>query len=212
MHIYAFGSICRGEIELDSDMDLLALVNGHNARLDPSKYSIYSYAKIGVMWSKGSPFAWHLALEARLLFASNGADFLKSLGQPARYAHYFQDCEKFMDVFLAARSSLNEGNTSRVFDLSTIFLSIRNIATCFALGVLDTPSFSRNSALSLRGDLALPISDACYRILERSRVLSTRSLGLDISDQEQSIALAELGAIDKWMKKLVMTAREHERI
>jgi len=43
--------------------------------------------------------------------------------------------------------SITGGSNSKVFDLSTIFLSIRNIATCFSLGVKSQPNFSRNSAL-----------------------------------------------------------------
>lgn len=36
MHIYAFGSICRGEIDKNSDIDLLAIVDGFDARLWPA--------------------------------------------------------------------------------------------------------------------------------------------------------------------------------
>jgi hypothetical protein len=164
------------------------------------------------MWSKGSPFAWHLALESHLLFASNGDDFLKSLNQPARYGQCLADCEKFFDVFQAARSSLNQSISTRVFDLSNVFLSIRNIATCFSLGVLGRPNFSRNAALGLDEDFLLPISQICYRTLERSRILCTRGQGSDISERELSAALSEFGAIDNWMNKLVAKAREHERI
>jgi len=42
MHIYAFGSLCRGEIGLDSDIDLLAIVDQFDERLDQKLFSIYS--------------------------------------------------------------------------------------------------------------------------------------------------------------------------
>ncbi|MGC1361720.1 MAG: nucleotidyltransferase domain-containing protein [Silvibacterium sp.] len=212
MHIYAFGSVCRGEVSRNSDVDLLALVDGRDARFDPNKYSIYSYSKIAILWSQGSPFAWHLMLESRLLFASDGLNFLQSLGQPAPYTHCVRDCEKFFGVFCTARSSLAENSMSRVFDLSAIFLSVRNIATCFALGVLGAPNFSRHAALTLGGEFVLPLSPNCYRILERSRILSTRSSGADISEQEFSIAVSEFEMIDEWMKDLMAKAREHERV
>jgi hypothetical protein len=203
MHIYAFGSLCRGEVSLESDVDLLALVDGHDKRFDPNKYSIYSYGKMSSLWSNGSPFAWHLALESRLLFAFDGVDYLSSLGQPAPYRQYREDCEKFLGVFLAARLSLAESETSSVFDLSTVFLSIRNLATCFSLGVLGRPNFSRHSALALDEECALRISPDCYRILERSRILCTRSSGADISSRETSGALTEFGLICEWMSILV---------
>ena len=50
MHIYAFGSMCRGDISIGSDIDLLALVEKHDPRLDPGKFSIYSYKRIGELW------------------------------------------------------------------------------------------------------------------------------------------------------------------
>ncbi len=212
MHVYAFGSICRGEIVLDSDIDLLALVEGHDARFDPGKYSIYAYSKMQILWSRGSPFAWHLYREAKLLFASDETDYLASLKEPARYLHYQDDCLKFQKVFREARTSLTEVKTSQVFDLSTVFLSIRNIATCFSLGVLQVPNFSRHSALSLTGPFVLPLSLESYRATERARVLCTRSVGNTLSSDEITHVISELDVVEQWMNTLVETAREHGRI
>lgn len=209
MHVYAFGSVCRGDIAFDSDIDLLALVARHDHRFDPSKYSIYSYSKMETMWHKGSPFAWHLALESRLLYSEDGRNFLESLGKPAPYLDCSSDCKKFYGVFLEAKSSLTESMCSKVFDFSTLFLSIRNIATCFALGVLHQPIFSRHAALKLPSRFVLPISNECYRILERARILCTRSVGIDISDSEASLVLAECKSIDRWMKILVKEAERN---
>jgi len=80
MHIYAFGSVCRGEVSRDSDIDLLCIDEGTQAdRFDPELYSVYSYERIRELWSEGNPFAWHLWLESRLLFSSDAEDHL-SLG------------------------------------------------------------------------------------------------------------------------------------
>lgn len=212
MHLYAFGSICRGEVVADSDIDLLALTEEKDDRFDPKKYSIYSYGRMQAMWLEGNPFSWHLALEARPLYASDGVDFLKSLGQPSIYQNCLLDCEKFYDVFRDARCSLSETDTSSIFDLSTVFLCIRNIATCYALGVLKNPDFSRHSALHLDGGLSVPVSPACYRILERSRILCTRSQGAGLSKDEMASALSTFEDIDTWMSRLVKKARDHERI
>jgi len=212
MHLYAFGSLCRGEIATDSDVDLLALVSGLDDRFDPSKYSIYSYAKMKTMWLKGSPFAWHLSLESRMLYSEDGCNFLESLGQPAQYANCVADCRKFYGVYLEARSSLDDGANSRVFDFSTLFLSVRNIATCFALGVLGQPIFSRHAASKLPSEFELPISTECYRILERSRILCTRSVGIDISESDASLVLSECESINRWMMILVDKAERHGRV
>lgn len=212
MHLYAFGSVCRGEVSLDSDIDLLALLEGYDPRLDPAKYSIYSYSKMRLLWERGSPFAWHLAAESRLLFASDDADFLRSLGQPSHYREAAADCEKFLGVFSAARASIGESNKSGVFDLSTVFLSVRNIATCFALGVLRKPNFSRHSALALSGDFLLPISQDSYLVLERARILCTRSIGEDISEIDAARTIAEFDALEEWMVALLKEANRHERV
>ena len=43
MHIYVFGSLCRGDLSLGSDVDLLAIVDEYNQGLDKEVFSIYSY-------------------------------------------------------------------------------------------------------------------------------------------------------------------------
>ncbi|HMH11718.1 MAG TPA: nucleotidyltransferase domain-containing protein [Edaphobacter sp.] len=213
MHVYAFGSVCRGEITLDSDVDLLALVEGHDPRFSQHKYSIYSYKKIKKMWQDGSPFAWHLFLESRLLYGSDGEDFLQSLGAPAKYQQYVADCLKFLSVFETAQNSLKQSRESKVFDLSAAFLSIRNISTCYSLGVLGLPNFSRHAALSLvDGGLSLPLTPVSYGILERARILCTRSIGRDISDAETDSVVEEFGKVDSWMRAIVEHARQYERI
>jgi hypothetical protein len=209
MHLYAFGSVCRGDITHDSDIDLLALVSGHDARLNPAKYSIYSYAKMKTMWLKGSPFAWHLSLESRLLYAEDGSDFLGSLGEPAPYSDCLADCQKFYGVFQEALASLQESFSTKVFDLSSSFLSIRNISTCFALGILGKPLFSRHAALQLPTEFRLPISNDSYRIMERARILCTRSTGTDINDSEARLVLSQCELINRWMTTLVEKAERH---
>jgi hypothetical protein len=209
MHLYAFGSVCRGDITHDSDVDLLALVSGHDARLNPAKYSIYSYAKMKTMWLKGSPFAWHLSIESRLLYSEDGSDYLRSLGTPAPYSYCLADCQKFYGVFQDALASLQESLSTKVFDLSSLFLSIRNISTCFALGVLGKALFSRHVALQLTTGFQLPISHDSYRILERARILCTRGTGVDITDSEARLVLSEGELINQWMITLVEKAERH---
>lgn len=211
MHIYAFGSVCRGDVSLNSDIDLLAITDGHDSRFDPNHYSIYSYKRINELWQEGNPFAWHLALESKLLFSSDQNDYLKSLGDPACYGNCVGDCEKFYALFCDARTSIAANPDSRVFDLSTIFLSVRNIASCFSLGVTEHPSFSRDSATRLEA-FSIKISTGAYQVLESARMLCTRGHGSNISTAEVNIAISELDEIDRWMDNLVKGAKSHERI
>lgn len=208
MHIYAFGSICRGDISLDSDVDLLAIVEGYNPRIDPVTFSIYSYSRIQELWQEGNPFAWHLSLESRLIFSSDQTDYLKELGNPEKYQNCLQDCEKFFALFCEAHSSILGRSNSVIFDLSIVFLSIRNFATCFSLGVTGMPDFSRNSALNL-GLNSIHLKDS-YHILERARVLCTRGHGIKLIDEEVDTAIGELNKVHDWMCDLLSKARYHE--
>jgi hypothetical protein len=210
MHIYAFGSVCRGEVSRDSDVDLLVIGGGDASQYDPDTYSIYSPERIRDLWREGNPFAWHLSLESRLVFASDHVDFLQALGSPAPYKNCARDCERFLALFREASTSL-AGGATRIFDLSTIFLSIRNIATCFSLGVMDRPDFSRDSARKL-GPNSVPLRDNTYRILERARILCTRGVGDRIKDDEVETTQRELDGVYDWMRKLVEKAKQNERV
>jgi hypothetical protein len=201
-HIYAFGSVCRGDVSPDSDIDLLTVVQGHDPRFSPDDYSIYSYDRIREIWAEGNPFAWHLAIESKLLYSSDRSDFLGSLGKPAAYRKCLLDCEKFFALFNEARASFESQPETRIFDLSMVFLAIRNFATCFSLGTTDRPDFSRSSALRL-GDRSLSISRDAYEILERARILCTRAIGRSITDDEARFAFGQCSRIQGWMKKLI---------
>jgi hypothetical protein len=211
MHIYAFGSLCRGEIELNSDVDLLAIVDHHDDRLDQAVFSIYSYRRIQEIWAEGNPFAWHLSLEAKLLHASDKSDYLRQLGIPSAYRRCMHDCRRFLALFCQARESLELNNKSVVFDLSTVFLSIRNFASCYSLGVRNSPDSSRNSALHLEDD-AIPLDERSYRVLERARVLCTRGYGNSILRDDVIEAMQSLSIVSEWMTKLIEKAQTNERL
>jgi Nucleotidyltransferase domain len=202
MHIYVFGSVCRGEIDHGSDVDLIALTTEFDPRFDPSIYSIYSYKRLKELWQEGNPFAWHLAIESKMVFSSDGNDFIKSLCMPASYNNIKLDCLKFYNLYLTAASSIISGCNSIVFELSTIFLAIRNYATCYSLGRLNIRDFSRYSAQRL-GDDSLPLPQECFSIFERCRILSTRGTGTMITAEEISIAVGNLTAIRQWMEFLL---------
>jgi hypothetical protein len=175
LHIYAFGSICRGEILPGSDVDLLAIRSGGSNDLSRSMFSIYSHAKVRTIWREGNPFAWHLHAESRLIYSSDGADFISTLGSPATYETAGEDCTRFLRMYMQASLSLQHDRASAIFDLSTAFLGIRNFSTCYLLG-RGHSDFSRGVALKLIGDM--PPSDlSAYRVLERARLLCTRGHG-----------------------------------
>lgn len=211
MHIYAFGSICRGEVTPGSDIDLLAITDGNDCRFDLETYSRYTHARLHELWQEGNPFAWHLSLESKLLFAEDGRDFLRELGTPSPYRRVAADCDKFSKLFQTAREAVAAGSNSVVFELSTIFLAVRNIATCFSLGCTARADFSRRSALRLGSD-SLVIDRIAFETLERARVLSTRGVGPLLSDHEMQSATACFTQLEVWMNRLCAKTRLHERV
>ncbi|WP_127078873.1 nucleotidyltransferase domain-containing protein [Rhodomicrobium lacus] len=200
LHVYAFGSICRGEILPGSDVDLLAVTTGSANQLSRAMFSIYSHAKIARIWADGNPFAWHLHLEAKLIYGSDDRDFFFTLGSPATYNNTHKDCERFLEIFRQARNSAEKDSRSIVFDLSAVFLALRNFSSCYLLG-RGCPNFSRGVALDLMGDHP-PIELNIYRILERARLLSTRGYGAPLDQAEISEALKALPALENWMSRL----------
>ncbi|MEZ8577163.1 nucleotidyltransferase domain-containing protein [Vibrio splendidus] len=202
MHIYAFGSVCRGDIDLGSDVDMLMVAKGQLEHVNPSDYSIYSYERIQELWEQGNPFAWHLHLESKLVFSQDGSNFLHELGKPNLYDSGKADCLKFYDIFNSARESICESSMSLVFDLSTIFLSIRNFATCYSLGYSDQPDFSRRSSINL-GRSSLDIDKEAFSILESARILCTRGVGENLTQSQIDIAIEVIPQIETWMKSLI---------
>lgn len=208
-HYYAFGSICRGEMDPGSDVDLLACVSTTDPSIDPKKFSIYKHERVRELWRDGNPFAWHLYHESRLLFSSDGSDFLASLGAPATYTKMTQDCMKFRRLFLESYRSLLQSPNSAIFHLACLFLATRNFATCYSFS-RGRPVFSRRSPMLI--DTKLPIDEDVFDILARARILSTRGYGAFISMVEVETARAFAPMILDWMENLIPTGAEYERI
>lgn len=197
---YAFGSICRGEIDRSSDIDLLACVSASTNTIDPDKFSIYQHDRLRQLWLQGNPFAWHLHLESKLLFSSNGEDFIASLGPPTTYTEVAVDCSKFARLFAESHAQLSKTLNSATFNLSCMFLAARNFATCYSF-YRGKPNFSRNSPLLI--ERPLNVEKSIFSILSRARVLSTRGLGDPLTPAEILSALNAAPTILGWMSDLL---------
>jgi hypothetical protein len=199
MHIYAFGSVCRGEIDHGSDVDLLACIDTSAPQIDVTKYSVYRYERLRNLWDEGNPFAWHLYLESKLLFSSDGMDYLKILGEPARYSEGDSDCAKFRQLFERSYDELRLTSNSATFNLSCMFLAIRNFATCHSLSV-GKPTFSRRSPLMVEPKLDLDPN--AFSVMTRARLLSTRGYGENIKQDEIEDTIRAVANIPRWMSAL----------
>ena len=203
MYLYIFGSACRGELDKNSDIDMLSIHDDKEKinHLDENKISIYSARKIKEIWDMGNPFAWHLHYESRLVYSSNDIDFLANLGTPSVYKEGLTDCIKFYNILEQSINSVKNYKYSLVFDLSTIFLCIRNISTCYSLH-FNRPNFSRDSAILL-GQNSLAIDLEIYNFLKNCRLANTRGRDILLTDAEINLVLKELESIQIWAKKLI---------
>jgi Nucleotidyltransferase domain len=197
-HLYIFGSMARGDFDCHSDVDLLYVVSGIHAKLDLNKYSIYSHNRLKILWSDGNPFAWHLHSESKLVFSSDGVDFLLSLGIPNKYQNAKSDCLKFVSLLDGANVALQTfSHNCQEFELSTAFLAFRNFASCLALHQ-GRQDFSRNSARNILRD-QMPIAIEAYNILEKSKLLCTRGLGENLTKHELKVGIAAIPELLAWM-------------
>lgn len=206
-HFYAFGSLCRGEADFSSDVDLLACISEEQPQIDSKKFSIYTYSRLQELWDEGNPFAWHLHLESKLIFSSDGSDFLSDLGKPSKYTMISEDCTKFYKLFLESYQSLIQYDNNAVFNLSCMFLAVRNFATCYSFHT-EKPIFSRKSPLLI--DPKLPITNEIFDIFVRSRILSTRGYGSPISKENVNTAKLFSPIIIEWMQQILTTGRLNE--
>jgi hypothetical protein len=167
---------------------------------------VYTYGRLKSLWVEGNPFAWHLFIESRLLFADDGMDFLRALGEPTQYARGIADCEKFHRLFQTASTVLAVRGDTVVFELSTIFLAMRNAATCFSLQTSKSPVFSRRASANVGPD-SLVLDARSYDVLENARILCTRGYGDRPSEDDVAHVVARLDDIEEWMQSLVAKVR-----
>lgn len=205
MHIYAFGSVCRGEIDQGSDIDMLACIEGTETTIDANQFSIYTYDKLRDLWRIGNPFVWHLHLESKLVFSSDEKDFLSELGKPSKYTDIKSDLAKFSELFNSSSHALLSGPKNAVFNLSCIFLAVRNAAMCYSI-YSGNPEFSRYSALNIQP--ALPLASEIYKILVRARLLSSRGYGSLITKQEIASVVDVVEVIRFWLDHLEVCTNE----
>lgn len=198
-HFYAFGSICRGEIGIGSDVDLLACISEDDPNLSKEKFSIYKHSRLKELWKEGNPFAWHLYLESKILYASDNRDFLKDLGSPEKYSNWQKDSEKFKNLYTQAYKSLVHSKNSITFNIACLFLSARNFASCYSL-LNGSPIFSRNSPLLIKD--RLDIDDEIFELFSRARLLSTRGYGTNLTELEIRNVIDAAPNIIKWMDLL----------
>ena len=168
----------------------------------PKSFPYTRFAGCGACGSRAIRSRGTCTKSRKPVYSSDSEDPLANLGTPARYADAEYDCFKFHSLYEEGFASIRTSTASRIFDLSTIFLAIRNFATCYRLGIDGVMDFSRDAATHM-GEISVPLSKETYEVLgERERMLATRGAGRFIAEDESADVLDELPLADGWMRRL----------
>lgn len=183
MWIYIFGSLSRGEIDANSDVDTLCICQPHEKLLMPKNMQNYSEIHLKEMFNSGELFAHHLYLESKLVYSSDGVDIIREIGKPATYKNWKDDFESFIDVALFAITEiLTKGQT--VFRKGLLYMSLRDIAMIYSQIKMNTPNFSKYSPYHT--DISLDVDTDEYEVLRMCRISSTRGISDEIIYKELS--------------------------
>ena len=155
--VWLYGSHSRGDADDFSDVDVLFVSeDGRVAEFDgyfveqPKTLSIsnYSWTEIGKMSQYGSLFLRHIQLEGRPILEGQQArgrleKILSCLGP---YKRVSRDLLSFRTVLNDISISLNDGQASLYFELSTLATVIRHTAI-LGCSLAGAPCFSRNDPI-----------------------------------------------------------------
>ncbi|WP_139052511.1 nucleotidyltransferase domain-containing protein [Xanthomonas cannabis] len=184
-----FGSTARGADDISSDLDVIAVLDEaenlstEQVELELQKLfkksislSIYTKRRMLDLWLEGSPFAWHLYLEARPLNQS-GSRFLGGWGNPSKYVSWLEDCTTMLEIVESCSARLaSPAVNCDCYEAGLLYVGARNIGMFSSLPIKGSFDFSRRAPFSLGEDFNLTISEFDYIDLVAARHASTRGL------------------------------------
>lgn len=187
-----FGSVCREDYNLNSDIDVLCVSNLNeieknkiNERLKLSvgekvSVSYYKPKRIELMYNEGHLFAWHLYAESKK-FTSNNTDFIDRLGAPAKYGGCIEDINSFIEIIKSTCVALEHKDNSAVYEAGLLYLCARNISMCNSYLFSERADFGKYSPYNkeLNQYIQFPLALSDYEYLMRARHTVTRGYCLD---------------------------------
>lgn len=197
--IYLFGSVVRGDVLPTSDVDVLAIPLNSDSSGFPSAWSIYSPDLLRQYFLDGRLFAWHLHLEAKLIYSPNGRGYITELGKPAEYRTGLEDISDLSQILMDALTRIVSGSNSEIFEYGILYTALRDIAMSASYVLLDKPTFSRLAPYEIPVEFPLPRH--IYEKAMLARHCSTRGSDLDLRFDSETAKL-ELGMFDGWLKEI----------
>jgi hypothetical protein len=202
--IYVFGSTVRGEIFSDSDIDVLVVPTEQFTSNDfPPDWSVYSRETLADYYAKGRLFAWHLHLEAQVIYSPLEKPWLKSIGAPAPYKTAASDIAQLGTLLCQSLSEIRAGTPSLVYEMGLIYTALRDIAMSASWTLVGMPCFSRRAPYLLPRPVPMP--EALYQTAMAARHSSTRGAfipeGIEV-DAAQLVACRLEAWVDNIYKML----------
>ncbi|MGN5077006.1 nucleotidyltransferase domain-containing protein [Aeromonas veronii] len=198
--IYIFGSAVRGDVEKNSDIDVLVISDTNNRKDHfPDEWSVYSYKSIREFYESGRLFAWHLHLDSKCIYKKSEKSFLDSLGEPAIYSSFKSDFESLKEILLLSLREIENSTASFIFEVGVTYTAIRDLAMIASTKLHIRPCFSRYSPYQL--PLEFPINKDIYELMICARLASTRGYVITEKDKFSLYGLSTK-KIRMWLKEL----------
>lgn len=194
---YVFGSVCRGEPDFGSDVDILVVEDSTARRAQhPPHWSVYSRRRLRALYSRGTLFAWHLHLEAVQLWPRGSPGFLKQIGPPRKYTGAAREAAGLVKIMQGACDELRRGTKSPVYELGLLALAARDLAMAAAPSLEGRFNFSRHAPV--QGRTAFPLTKHAFDYLLACRRASTRETDFARNLKIEAQICRQLPAFQTW--------------
>jgi hypothetical protein len=214
--LYLFGSYSRGDFDEYSDLDILLIYNGElneNNEINKiiknkeqelnklSNVSIYSVDSLNHYYNIGHLFAWHLALESKLIYTNLTFDFLKNKGNPREYKHASDDYNVFIKVLNGIILETKASNWNLLLEACNFYTVLRNCFFLFLYKNHQNFFFSPYEIFNYKYELPIDLNNYTkYRKIKQDRYFGNHNLhGLN---KEQF--LMDLECFYNWIKEVNM--------
>ncbi len=198
---HSYGSVCRGEPDPGSDVDILVISDRRDRADLPSSWSCYSRRRLRTLFTRGTLFAWHLYLESVPLWP-RCAGYLKKIGPPSPYAAAAREIADLHRILRGAAKELADGTSSPVYEFGLLSLACRDTAMAAFPALQGRFDFSRYAPLHLK-TAAFPLSKKQFDYLLACRRATTRGCDLRRQPKLERQVLARLERLEAWCADLL---------